>query len=121
MKMIFARGWGLGMIEKEVPMTLNLGVLESTCKALGFDFWQIPERVKQSREDFTQELIYQMYIGNCKDRYQKPKYTRTHAKIWFKYLKPDTQKELIDMISNLWGNIEKASVKKKEARRAAKS
>jgi len=121
MKMIFARGFGLGMVEKEVPVTLNLGVLETTCKALGFDFWQIPELIKKSREDFTLELIYQMYIGACKDRYQRPKYTRTHAGIWYKYMVPETQKELLDMITELWGNLEKASVKKKEAIKVRRS
>jgi len=115
MKLAFKRILAFGFYEKEVPIILNLGTLEAICRALSIEFWQIAEAIKKNNHDFTLQLLYQGYIMACKDRYKKPKYTIKEAAVWKEYLSQSSQKELLIMITTLFGEITKASVKKKGA------
>lgn len=115
MNLPFKRRFGLGYVEREVPIALNLGTLEAVCKALKIDFWQISETIKKSDYDFVIELLFQGYITACKDRYERPKFTLLHAVIWKEYMSHKAQKEFADMMTELFGSITKATVKKKES------
>jgi hypothetical protein len=114
MRLAFKR-LGFGFKEKEVEIILNLGTLEAVCKALGIEFWQITDELKKNAIDFTVELLYQGYITACKERFRKPRYDKTKAIIWHEYMSQSTQKEFSEMITVLFGEITKATVKKKEA------
>ena len=115
MRLAFKRRFGLGYVERDVSIALNLGSLEAVCKALKIEFWEIGETIKKSDYDFLVELLYQGYITACKDRYEKPKFNRLHAVIWKKYMSQKSQKEFADLMTELFGAISKATVKKKES------
>ena len=117
MKLVFKRRFGLGYVEREVPVTLNLGTLEAVCKALKIEFWQIGEAIKKNDFDFIVELLYQGYISACKDRYQRPKHGHEKAVIWKEYMSQSALKEFTEMMTILFGEITKTGkeVKKKEA------
>ena len=110
MKLAF-KNWSIGFTEKEVKVTFNLGTLESVCKALNIEFWQISDEVKKNNFEFTVELLYQGYITACKDSYQKPKYNRLNACIWNENMSKGATKELMQKMTDLFGEITKMSGK----------
>jgi hypothetical protein len=114
MKLAFKRKFGFGFSEKDVEITLNIGTLEAVCEALNIAFYQISASLKNNDFDFLSELLFQGYITACKNKYQKPKYNPLHSIIWREYLSVESQKELQQKITVLFGDIEKTTgVKKK--------
>jgi hypothetical protein len=117
MKLAFKR-LGFGFTEKEVPISLKIGTLEDLCKELEIEFWQIGDVVKKNDFDFMSELLYQGYITACKESYTKPKYDRIKATIWNEHLSKESSKELMELMTALFGQITKMSqVDKKKAKR----
>ena len=117
MRVIFKNKLG-GLREKNIDFNLNLGTLEATCRVFDCDLWNMKaamEKAQKEGRDFSVELLYQAYISACKDRYDKPNYTIEHAKVWKEYMSTGSQKELNRMMTELFGQIEKATVKKKQA------
>jgi hypothetical protein len=110
------KNYGFGFSEKEIEITLNLGTLEAVCKSLGIEFWQISDEIKKNNFDFTVELLYQGYITACKDRYKKPKYGYEKAIIWNENLSKSAQKEFLDKMTALFGEITKMAGSKKKAK-----
>jgi len=113
MRLAFKRRFGFGYVERDVPVTLNIGTLEAVCKALKIEFWQIGETLKKDNFDFVTELLYQGYVSACKDRYRRPKYGREKAVIWKEYMSQSAQREFTDMMTALFGEITKSGIKKK--------
>lgn len=112
MKLAFRNKWGFGFSEKEVDVKFNLGTLESVCKALEIEFWQISDTVKKNNFDFTVELLYQGYITACKDKYQKPKYDLVHAAYWYDQMSKTAQDDFKVLMTELFGEISKMSKEK---------
>jgi hypothetical protein len=119
MKLAF-RNKFFGYSEKDVPVTLNIGTIEAVCKALEIEFWQIPERAKNTKSEFTIELIYQGYITACKDSYKKPKYDYAKAIFWYEMMSKEAEKEFTNKMTELFGEISKMSGKKKAQARSQK-
>ena len=112
MRLAFKR-LGFGFTEKDVDVLLNIGTLEAVCKSLDIEFWQIADEVKKNNFDFTVELLYQGYITACKDQYKKPKYDKTKAILWNDNMSKSAQKEFMEKMTDLFGEITKMSCKKK--------
>ena len=110
------RNWSFGFKLKEVPVTFNIGTIESVCKGLGLEFWQLNDFMKKNNYDFTVELLYQGYITACKDSYKKPKYTRSHAIVWHENMSKLAQDEFLEMMKLLFGDIEKMAGTKKKVK-----
>ena len=128
MKLAFKR-LGFGFTEKEVEITLNIGTLEAVCKSLGIEFFQIGDEIKKNNFDFTVELLYQGYVTARKEmlfelRLSKiglifyilshPKYDREKAFIWNEKLSKKAQKEFMEKMTGLFGEITKLSGKSKK-------
>jgi len=109
MKLAFKRIGAFGFYEKDIPIIFNLGVLEAVAKFLEIEFYQINDISRDQSYDFIAALLYQGYIAACKDRYKKPKYSFAHAVIWKEYISQSAQKELLDMMDELWGQIKKTT------------
>lgn len=120
-----------GYSEKEVEITLNIGTLEAVCKSLGIEFFQIGDEIKKNNFDFTVELLYQGYITACKDRYEKsklkyyrtPEYDRINAILWNEHISKEAQKEFLEKMTGLFGEITKLSgnKSKKKAKQPLKN
>jgi hypothetical protein len=108
MKLTFKRR-AFGFYEKEVEITLTIGTLESVCKALGIEFYQIADEIKKNNFDFSCELLFQGYIQSCKDSYRKPKYERAKAIVWMEYMSKETQREFIEKMTELFGTVTKTA------------
>ena len=113
MKLAF-KNWSFGFSEKDVPIRLNIGTLEAVCKALKIEFWQIGETIKKNNFDFMVQLLYQGYITACKESYKKPKHTESQAILWNEHISKESQKEFIEMVNVLFGEIEKMTGAKKK-------
>jgi hypothetical protein len=114
MKLVFKRRFGLGYVERDTPITLNLGTLEAVCKSFNIEFWQMAETFKKNDFDFIVEILYQGYISACKDRYKRPKYKLSDAATWKEYMSQSAQKEFADLMTDLFGNLTKAAPDKKK-------
>lgn len=115
MKLAFKRIFGY--IEKEVPIQFNISTLISVSKALGIDFNEIVETAKNKPDEFMTELLWQGYITSCKEKYKKPKYTRSYALVWYNHLSKEAYKELNELILILFGEMpQKGKYKKKEVK-----
>jgi len=114
MKLAFKRIGGFGFYEKEIPVTLSLGVLEAVAKSFKVEFYQLIDVMTNNNQDFVVELLFQGYIMACKDRYKRPKYTRNYAIVWSEYMSKSSTNELLQMMEKLFGEITKATVKSKK-------
>lgn len=120
MRLPFKRRFGLGYVERDVPIALNLGTLEMVCKALKIEFWGIADTIKKNDYDFVLELLYQGYITAIVELFKqghkvKIEYNLTHAVIWKEYMSHKSQKEFADMMTELFGQLSKTTIKKKES------
>jgi hypothetical protein len=114
MKLAFRNKFFKGFTKKEVDILLNLGTLESLCKDLEIDFWQMDEYAKKDNYDFMVNLLYCGYIADCKEHYKKPKYTLTQAFIWFENMSYEAKNELNEKMVELSGEIQKMSSRSKK-------
>ena len=126
MKLAF-KNWGFGFTEKEIPISLKIGTLEDLCKELKIEFWQIGTVIKESDFDFMSELLYQGYLTAYKERLSDlrfsrlgliiyillhPKYDRVKAILWNEHISKESQKELLLLMTALFGEITKMTTKK---------
>ena len=103
-----------GYSEKEVDITLKIATLESLCDDNNLEFHDLGDTKKISEFDFMSELLYHGYLIACKDKFQKPKYTKTQAILWNENLSQTARIELRLMMTELTGKSNKmAGVKKK--------
>jgi hypothetical protein len=103
-----------GYSEKEVEITLNIGTLEALCKDLKIEFWQIGAYAKNEVFDFRCDLLWHGYITACKDRYEKPKYTKVNAILWNDHMSNEALLEFNEKMKVLFGEITKMSGSKKK-------
>ena len=115
MKVAFNTLWGYK--EKEIEVTINIGTLEAASKGLGIEFFQVSKSMQDDIRNFSIEILWQGYITACKNRYKKPKYTRSHAMIWYEKMSKEATKEFVDKMTGLFGELTKASVSKKKIQR----
>lgn len=101
------------IIERDIEITLNIATLEALAKDMGIELYQISERTKKDPHVFMIGLLYHGYITACKDRYEKPKYGKINAMLWYEKMSKEAQEELLEKINLLSGDIEKMSGKKK--------
>lgn len=128
MKLAF-KNKGYGFSEKKVEIILNLGTLESVCKDLGIEFFEIGNTAKVTPDDFRTELLYQGYAVAYKERilearkrgrialfielFNRPFYNKEKAFVWNEYLSQSALKEFNDKVSLLMGEISRTTIKKK--------
>jgi hypothetical protein len=107
MKVFFKNKWSRGYHEKEITVVLNFGTLEPLCRDLGIEFHQLDEYTKKNNFDFMCLLLYWGYITACRERYQKPKYTKTQAIVWYSLISKEAEAELKQLLIDLSGSIQK--------------
>jgi hypothetical protein len=121
--MKFAFKKGRGFIEKEVDIIFNFGVLESLCRDLKIDFWEMDSFAKKDTYQFTVNLLYQGYLTFYKENLlaarkrgrlfaylfllRNPMYKPTDAVIWYEKMNQESQKELKQKMIELSGEIMK--------------
>lgn len=113
MRLAFQNKWTEGFTEKEVEITLCIATLEALAKDMGIELWEISDRVKKEPAIFMIELLYYGYIVAGKDKYEKPKYNKSNAVLWYEKMSREAQAELLEKINLLSGEIDKMSGKKK--------
>jgi hypothetical protein len=121
MKLAFKKG--RGFIEKEVDIIFNFGVLESLCRDLKIDFWQMDSFAKKDTYQFTVYLLYHGYLTFYKENliaarkkgrlfaylflFKNPMYKPSDAVIWYEKMSQEAQKELKQKMIELSGEIMK--------------
>jgi hypothetical protein len=101
------------IVEREIEITLIIATLEALTKDMGIELYEISERIKKEPHVFMIGLLYHGYIIACKDRYEKPIYSKINAMVWYEKMNKNAQAELLEKINLLSGEIDKMSGKKK--------
>jgi len=119
-----------GYKEKDVDIVLNFGTLESLCRDLNIDFFQIDIIAKKDRVLFMTNLLYHGYLTNYQKNFtearkkgklfawlflfRNPLYDKVNALIWYEKMSQEAQKELTQKMIALSGEIKKLSGSKKK-------
>ena len=119
-----------GYKEKDVDIVLNFGTLESLCRDLNIDLFQIDIIAKKDRVLFMTNLLYHGYLTNYQENFtearkkgklfawlflfRNPLYDKVNALIWYEKMSQDAQKELTQKMIALSGEIKKLSGSKKK-------
>jgi hypothetical protein len=119
-----------GYKEKDVDIVLNFGTLESLCRDLNIDFFQIDIIAKKDRVLFMTNLLYHGYLTNYQEcftevrkkgklfawlfLFRNPLYDKVNALIWYEKMSQEAQKELTQKMIALSGEIKKLSGSKKK-------
>jgi len=114
MKLAFRNKIFGGYSEKDVEILFNLGALESLCRDLQIEFWQIDAYTRKNNYDFMCALLFHGYVTACKERYQKPKYDKLQAIIWYEKISQTAKDELGRLMLDLSGDIKKMAGPKKK-------
>lgn len=102
------------LIERDVDIMLNISTLIDLSKDLDIEFWQIGDMLKKDSFDMISGLLYHGYITACKEKYQRPVYTKSHAELWHEKMSQTAIKEFKELMENLFGQIQKMSGPKKK-------
>jgi hypothetical protein len=99
MRLAFKNKYSFGYSLKEVEITLNLAAIESACKELNIELWQMPDYARKNAFDYMTELLYAGYIIACKDRYKKPKWSKINAIFWNEQMSITARDEFTEKIN----------------------
>ncbi len=108
---------------KEIPIEVIIrqGTLEDLCDDLGIEFWQIKDFIATNEFDFSHLLLYYGYITACQRRFERPKYTKLNAIIWYEKMSLTERKKFHDETIVLFGKAVKtwkSDKKKAELRKS---
>lgn len=119
MKLAFKNKWGSGYSEKDVPILLRFGAIESLCMELGIDFFQIDGYIKKNNYDFMSGLLWHGYLFAMFEDLKTNKkakiiYTEVDAIFWWENISQKSKDELNKKMIELSGEIKKMAGPKKK-------
>lgn len=98
------KSW-IGYKEMPIEIIVRQGTLEDLCDDLKIEFWQIKDFMKDHEFDFSHMLLYHGYLTACQRRYERPKYEKNHAAIWYDRMSMTERKKFQGELTILFGKI----------------
>ena len=95
------------LTERECDVILDIGVLEDVCTELEIEFYQIKEFTQKNDYDFSMLLLWYGYLNACKEKYQKPKFTKIQSLLWYEFMSKPERDKFAGMMTDLFGKIVK--------------